>query len=108
MNFFSLCFITSYFIDRKTGSGGEFPPDTPDFSWDLQPTDNGLTEVRVKWLPNFTYNKPGSHFFVKHREKGTSQWEQTAPVIEDDYVYIRGLEPETEHEMVTHTHTHIN
>lgn len=37
---------------------------------------------------------------MKHREKGTSQWEQTPPVIEDDFVYIRGLEPETEHEMV--------
>lgn len=54
----------------------------------------------MKWLPNFTFNKPGSHFFVKHRVSGTSQWEETDPVIEDDFIYIRGLEPETTHEMV--------
>lgn len=92
--------FSSFFIDRKTGEGGVYAPDKPEYSWELYPTDNGLTEVRVKWLPNFDHKKPGSHFFVKHRISGTSQWVETDPVIEDDFIYIRGLEPENTYEMV--------
>lgn len=65
----------------------------------MNPTENGLTELRVQWLPNFTYNKPGTHFFAKYTEKGKSQWVATDPVIFDDFVNIRGLEPETTYEM---------
>lgn len=65
----------------------------------MNPSDNGLAEVRVKWLPNFTYNKPGSHFFAKYRIKGTTQWLETDPVIDNDFVYIRGLQPDEKYEM---------
>lgn len=97
MFFFCCC---SYFIERKTGAKGvALPPEKPDFSWELYPTDNGLNELRVKWLPNFTSNRPGSHFFVKYSVKGTSQWVQTDAVIENDFAMIRGLEPDTTYEM---------
>lgn len=90
--------FNSYFIEQKTGQGGSFPPDRPEFGWELYPSDNGLTQIRVKWLPNFTYNKPGSHFFAKYRIKGTSQWLETDPVIEDDFVVIHGLQPDETYE----------
>lgn len=89
----------SYFVEQKTGTGGAFPPDRPEFSWDMNPSDNGLAEIRVKWLPNFTYNKPGSHFFAKYRIKGTTQWLETDPVIDNDFVYVRGLQPDEKYEM---------
>lgn len=88
----------SFFIDRKTGSGSVAVPDRPDFTWELNPTENGLTEVRVKWLPNFTYNKPGSHFYARYRIKGTTRWIETDAVIDDDFVYIRGLQPDDTYE----------
>lgn len=86
-------------MEQKTGTGGAFPPDQPDFDYILTPTDNGLTDVKVKWLPNFSYNKPGSHFFAKYHIKGTTKWLETDPVIDNDYVVIHGLQPEETYEM---------
>lgn len=62
-NFFSL--HSRFIIEQKTAPGGDYKPDKPAFAWELYPTLNGLTGVRIKWLPDFSNNRPGDHFFVK-------------------------------------------
>jgi glucan biosynthesis protein len=41
-------------------------PDTPQFRWYHMPTDNGLANIKVVWLPNVD-GHPGSHFQVRYR-----------------------------------------
>lgn len=82
----------------KTSDGLALPPDVPQFGWDRLPSDNGLAKIKVTWYPNKEGGKPGSHFFVKHRIKGESQWVFTDPEIIDDTTVVRGLQPDTNYE----------
>lgn len=51
------------------------------------------------WQPNLI-GKPGSHFFAKYRIKGASQWIQTPPEMQEDFIVVRALEPEAVYEFV--------
>lgn len=94
-----LFFLCSYFIEQKTLSGESFPPDRPDFVWEQLPSENGYATIRANWLPNVS-GKPGTHFFAKYRIKGETQWLTTDYVLEDDFVLVRGLQPDETYEFV--------
>lgn len=96
-NFLSIYF--SYFIEQKTLSGLSVEPDTPDFTWESLPSENGYANIKVNWMPNLR-GKPGSHFFAKYRIKGETTWLQSDNILEDDYVIVRGLEPDQNYEFV--------
>lgn len=97
--FFLSSFLSfSYFIEQKTLSGLDTAPDTPSFTWTQLPTDNGNSAIRVNWLPAMETGRSGSHFFVKYRQKGQTTWMSTSDVLEDDFVVVRGLEPEETYE----------
>lgn len=78
-------------------SGLPTPPDAPYFTWDQLPSDNGYATIRVNWMPSIE-GKSGSHFFAKYRIKGETTWLSTENVLEDDYVIIRGLQPDENYE----------
>lgn len=44
--------------------------------------------------------KSGSHFFAKYRVKGESTWLSTDNILEDDFVLVRGLEPDETYEFI--------
>lgn len=88
----------SYFIEAKTAGGSPLPPDVPQFGWDRLPSDNGLANIQVTWYPNNDGGKPGSHFFVKYKLKGESQWRISEPEIINDRTTIRGLQPDMNYE----------
>lgn len=73
------------------------PPDVPFFAWERLPTDNGYANIKVLWQPNLD-GKPGSHFFVKYRVKGASEWLKTEPEMQEDYIVVRALEPDSNYE----------
>lgn len=75
------------------------PPDVPQFAWERLPTDNGYANVKIVWLPNLD-GKPGSHFFAKYRIKGESEWLKSDPQLQDDYLIVRALEPDSNYEFV--------
>lgn len=50
-------------------------------------------------MPNID-GKSGSHFFAKYRKKGETTWISSDPVLEDDFVIIRGLDPDENYEFV--------
>lgn len=52
----------------------------------------------MTWYPNNDGGKPGSHFFVKYRMKGESQWLVSDPEIINDRTTIRGMQPDTNYE----------
>ncbi|XP_026465687.1 neuroglian isoform X3 [Ctenocephalides felis] len=81
-----------YFIEQKTRGGLSTPPDVPAFRWERMPTDNGLANIKVTWLPNLD-GKPGSHFFAKYRIKNEPQYLSTQPELDDDTLIVRGLTP---------------
>lgn len=58
------------------------------------PSNNGLAEIRVRWFPNNDDQNPGSHFFVKYKRRGESQWLQSAEELNNDTLSIKGLEPD--------------
>ncbi|XP_015587223.1 neuroglian isoform X2 [Cephus cinctus] len=78
-----------YFIERKTQLAR--PPDVPQFTWERIPTENGLSSVRITWLPRQTGN-PGSHFFVKYKIKGETITLKTNPEFISNTIEIRGLQ----------------
>lgn len=61
------------------------------------PTDNGLANIKVRWLPILD-GKSGSHFFVQYKIKGESQWIDTDPELDEDFTSIHGLQPDTTYE----------
>lgn len=73
-------------------------PDAPTFSYDSQPTDNGLANLRLNWLPDRN-GRSGSHFFAKYREQGQSQWLSTDHETHEDFLYIRGMDPDRTYEV---------
>lgn len=44
--------------------------------------------------------RSGSHFFAKYRIKGETTWLSTDNILEDDYVLIRGLQPDETYEFI--------
>lgn len=90
----------SYFIERKTLAGGSVPPDAPSFAWEQLPSENGYANIKVNWLPNTQNQKGGSHFYAKYREKGQTTWLNTGNELDNDFVVIRGLDPDKTYEIV--------
>jgi hypothetical protein len=88
----------SNYVEQKSGLGKIFPPDVPYFETKSLPTQNGLANFRVRWIPNLDNGKSGSHFFAKYRKKNDSEWLQTDPELHNDYIDIRGLHPDEEYE----------
>lgn len=99
MTFIVFCHNFSYFIEQKTLSGLAVPPDPPYFTWEQLPSENGYATVRVNWMPSIE-GKSGSHFFTKYRIKGETTWLSTDNVLEDDFVIIRGLQPDENYEFI--------
>ncbi|XP_012258678.2 neuroglian isoform X2 [Athalia rosae] len=79
-----------YFIERMTRSAISVAPEVPQFMWERVPTDNGLANIRVTWLPSQDGN-PGSHFFVKYKLKGETISQETLPEFNEDSTEVRGL-----------------
>lgn len=67
VSFNSDMFCYSYFEEHQTGSGTALPPVTPRFEWNAVDTENGMSKVRVRWLPDNQAGNPGSHFYLKYR-----------------------------------------
>lgn len=95
-----LSVLSSYFIERKTLVGGAVPPDAPDFTHEQLPSENGFANIKVRWLPNTNNQKGGSHFYAKYREKGQTTWLPTGNELDNDFVIVRGLDPEKTYEFV--------
>lgn len=91
---------SSYFIERETLAGGAVPPAAPDFTWELLPSENGFANIKVRWIPNTNDQKGGSHFYAKYREKGQTSWLRTENELYNDFVIVRGLDPEKTYEFV--------
>jgi neuronal cell adhesion protein len=87
-----------YYIESRTNTGAAIRPEKPNFLWDHVLNDDGLAKVKVKWLPSNSGNA-GSHFYIKHRKQGESNWLQTDPEKQQDYQEISGLDPDTSYEM---------
>lgn len=88
-----------YFIEQKTPSGLSIPPDVPYFTSESLPTDNGFANVLITWKPTLD-GKAGSHFFVKYRIKGESVWLKTDPELQENWLVVRALEPDSTYEFV--------
>lgn len=91
----------SYFIEAKTQPNGYSAiPELPLFSLDKVPSESSsqFGTVRVQWRPNNADGRSGSHFFVKHRVKGSHNWIASKNEINEDFIMVRGLEPEQDYE----------
>ncbi|XP_037921152.1 neuroglian isoform X2 [Hermetia illucens] len=86
-----------YFIEQKTLSSLAVPPDTPTFTWEQIPSDNGYAAIKVNWHPNLE-GKPGSHFFTKYRMKDETNWLESKPEKNEDFQIIKGLDPDSVYE----------
>lgn len=89
----------SYFIEQRTLSGLSYPPDAPYFTWEQIPAENGFATIRVNWMPRVD-GRSGSHFFAKYRIKGETTWLSTPNILEEDFVLIRGLQPDETYEFI--------
>ncbi|XP_011881150.1 PREDICTED: neuroglian isoform X2 [Vollenhovia emeryi] len=78
-----------YFIEQKTRMSQQ--PDTPQFTWETVPVENGYSNVRIIWLPNLNGN-PGSHFFVKYKLKGETISLMSDPEFQSNSIVIPGLQ----------------
>lgn len=92
-----ILFFFSNYIEGKTGLDLVILPDVPTFETQNLPSENGLANFKVRWIPNVAGAKAGSHFFVKHREKGGT-WEDSEPELDDDTIVVRGLDPDLQYE----------
>ncbi|XP_052866871.1 neuroglian isoform X2 [Anopheles cruzii] len=81
-----------FHIERATLSSVGMPPDVPNFSWENLPSDNGLANVKVMWLPPLG-GKTGSHFYVKYRIKDQSAWQMTDAEVYENFLVVRGINP---------------
>ncbi|XP_065166394.1 neuroglian isoform X2 [Atheta coriaria] len=87
-----------FFIERVTRGSGAMRPNQPTFSTSRVPSDGGnMVTIRVQWLPDF--ERPGSHFYVKYRRKGDSNYQTTHEEYHDDYTDVAGLEQGETYEM---------
>ena len=70
------------------------PPFAPYLHWRAEPSENGYANIRVTWEPSLNEGRLGSHFYVKYRKRKTAVWEQTSPVLDEDWTIVRGLFPD--------------
>ncbi|KAK7793446.1 hypothetical protein R5R35_010061 [Gryllus longicercus] len=80
-----------YFIEQRLRMVSASKPNVPKFKWHQLPIENGYASIKVTWLPNI--ETPGSHFFVKYRQKGETLYEETKMEITEDFIVVRGLKP---------------
>lgn len=80
-----------YFIEASTNDKGEIVPDEPSFIWTKLPDEESSFGIRIKWLPNYQHNKPGSMFYVQFRKMG-SQWTKSPLEANVDTINIKGLD----------------
>ncbi|PSN43064.1 Neuroglian [Blattella germanica] len=84
----------AYFIEQRTRSRNSAAgvPDKPKFSWSKLASEEGYAKIKVVWLPNIE-GLLGSHFFVKYKKKGETQFLSTDPEMNEDFIIVRGLMP---------------
>lgn len=68
-------------------------PDTPSIQAETILTDDFEWKVKIKWLPNFTNELPGSHFYVAYRERDGKFWHKTDIIKSEDFVIFDSLNP---------------
>ncbi|XP_055305922.1 neuroglian-like isoform X2 [Sitodiplosis mosellana] len=80
-----------YFIEAKTDILKEpMKPDRPSLSWKIMSSNESDMKVKVNWIPDISGN-PGSHFFVKYRIKGKTDWTHIDPIHTEDFVIVDSL-----------------
>ncbi|XP_049962681.1 neuroglian [Schistocerca serialis cubense] len=89
-----------YFLEQRTRGPADITPGVPRFTWTRLPSDNGYASVRVNWVPDIADGRPGSHFFVKYRQKGETMFQETSREMNEDYLIVRGLIPGEIYEFV--------
>lgn len=62
------------------------------------PSENGLANFNIRWIPNVDSGKSGSHFKVKYRVKGEADFKETDPELDEDTVVVRGLDSNENYE----------
>lgn len=74
-------------------------PDQPDLAYEIIQTD-GYPKAKIFWKPNINNNEgnPGSHFYVRYRQPGESEFLKSKEIINEDYAEVGGLEPERTYE----------
>jgi neuronal cell adhesion protein len=92
-------FFFSYYIEATTGAVGILgpKPDIPSFEHVALPSENGYSKVKINWRPNLAGN-PGSHFYVKYREEGESNYEKSEARINEDFAEVGGLDSDKVYE----------
>ncbi|XP_049817561.1 neuroglian isoform X2 [Aethina tumida] len=81
-----------FFIERMTREAGYQHPSKPSFEWNIVRDSKAETaSVQVHWLPNED-GKTGSHFYVKYKKQGDTEYLQTAPEKAEDFTVVSGLE----------------
>ncbi|XP_065332463.1 neuroglian isoform X1 [Cloeon dipterum] len=86
------------FIETSTLPPVAKKPDVPEFRWKNEASDNGLSNIRVHWLPNVE-GYSGSHFQVMYKLRGEPIFEISEPQLDEDYIIVRGLKPGETYEM---------
>ena len=82
----------SYYIERSTRNGNAYPPDKPQFTWNQVEMENSMPALKITWHPNVD-GQPGSHFFVQFRRKGETIFEKSEDEFDENFLFLRGLEP---------------
>ncbi|XP_018565737.1 neuroglian isoform X1 [Anoplophora glabripennis] len=87
-----------FFIERQTKPPGSYKPSPPHFDWYL--IKDGLSpSVKVHWLPSED-GVPGSHFLVKYRKQGETNYLETEPEYNEDFLEVAGLEAATKYDFI--------
>ncbi|XP_061709263.1 neuroglian isoform X3 [Cydia pomonella] len=90
-----------YFVEQATRSDLVAVPDAPRFEAHVVPpppeplaqhNQSPAVHVLVRWQPELE-GHPGTHFQASYRLKDHPQWEQWPMEMDDDYVILKGLEP---------------
>ncbi|KAG5892872.1 hypothetical protein JTB14_032595 [Gonioctena quinquepunctata] len=87
-----------YFIERETKPAGSYKPSKPSFDWEIV-KPGPPTTVKVYWLPNKDENT-GSHFFIKYKKKGESDYLSTDPETSEDFLEVVGLDGEAVYDFI--------
>lgn len=88
------------YIERQTRPEGFQKPSKPSFDWEtIKDPLTSSASVRVHWRPNEEGN-PGSHFYVKYRKKGQTNYLETPAEINEDYTIVPGLESGEEYDFI--------
>lgn len=90
----------SYYIEQTTNAVGGLTsePDIPSFEYQVLTQDNGNPKVKINWRPNIG-GHPGSHFLAQYRRKGESSFTNTEEKINEDFIEVGGLDPNSDYEI---------